>query len=708
MKTYKSLNFVSALLLSVFISSTAVAAAETDDNKDVVNITPINVIGSSLSLSAADSFDIPAMETKISIKDDNLNLLSHDLRGLTANIPQLQVSGGPRSLAQSFTMRGFDKNGVDVMVDDIPVNFLSQHMNNLFVDPFMISSIDVIRGPFSSIYGSNAVGGVVSFRTIEPEDLLQGDKKYGATIGTGYSSVDQGITGMVSGYAKSDHSDFLIGISGNDSDRIKSGDNGKMTVPEDAKNINGLIKSKVDLSDNQFIKISYYFNENDSLVPANPEQNNNGDFMLTNINHKVNIMNHVVRLEHNYLSSDGSTPDLKTVVYYNYMKQSEDPKQDFPGGVFYKKGDDLGKTLNVFGGSHQEHVGVKVSDNVNTSVVYGVSYEGQKQDKNSDDPRGLVANATSNNIAGFVNNEWFLSQYINVAGGMRYDFFNIKNDGSTVVDPNTNQNIANSKNYNQFSPKASITFKPFKPFMTYVSYGRAFRTPNLNEIYASGFHYITQMGPYTISNNLIPNPNLKPSTADTFEGGYGFNFKQLPLDGEVKLKNAFYYTKAKDYITLAMSQATSQYVNVPRADMEGIDLDFSYENSIFRLASSYNYIRAVNPDTNTALMNISSNTANVNYEQKIMDTGVSIGYGLRAQSSFKTCKTEPGMGNYACSMGQVKNPGFATHNIYVNYKYSGYSFSAGVYNLTDKFYYDTFSGLPSSGRSYNFMITKSI
>ena len=42
-----------------------------------------------------------------------------------------------------------------------------------YVDIESLQRVEVVRGPASALYGSDALGGVVSFRTIDPEDLLK-------------------------------------------------------------------------------------------------------------------------------------------------------------------------------------------------------------------------------------------------------------------------------------------------------------------------------------------------------------------------------------------------------------------------------------------------------------------------------------------------------------------------------------------------------
>lgn len=655
-----------------------------------IYIIEFNVIGSNVSLTKNNDFYVPAMENNINFLNSKFNFLNTSLKDIGNMSSALQVSGGPRSNAQSFSMRGFDKNGVAFLVDDIPVSFLSQHINFIPIDLTNISSANVIRGPFSAIYGSNALGGVISLKSFSSSDLLQPNKKTGSFIRTGFSSGNKQFSITASSYGKTYKSDFLGSISFTNSKDIKSGNNNQINMPERNKEISSMLKGRYFLDNNKWLSASYYLNLNNSTIPANPEQNLSNNFLIKNINHKINVQNHLIRLSYNIDGNEGLSPNMLSMLYFNYLTQKETPEEDFTGGTFYKKGQKLGKENYIVGGKHIEDITFNLNNYINNLLVYGADYKYQKQNKNNTDPRGLIANAYSNNLGLFLQNDASITKLFNITTAIRYDYFYFKQSDSN-----------NSNPYNQISPKISLTYKPYEPFMTYISYGRAFRTPNLNEIYASGLHYA--FGDMT--NYLIPNPSLKPATSDTIEAGYGFKFKNLPISAELELKNAVYYTFVKDYISLTMGRATSQYTNVDKVRMTGIDLSTNYKNKYFKTEISYNYIKAIDRNTNANLMNISSNTFKLNYEQNIINTGFFVGYNFRAQSSFNICKTEPGMGSYACSLGTVKMPGFVTHDIYTGFTKKNTKVAFIISNLADKLYYDTFAGLPSAGRSYKVFIT---
>ncbi len=79
--------------------------------------------------------------------------------------------------AQGFAIRGLEGNRVAVELDGVPlgdgsaVGSFSRAGRNL-VDPELLERIEFLRGPASSLYGSDALAGVVAMRTRDPADLL--------------------------------------------------------------------------------------------------------------------------------------------------------------------------------------------------------------------------------------------------------------------------------------------------------------------------------------------------------------------------------------------------------------------------------------------------------------------------------------------------------------------------------------------------------
>jgi len=97
-------------------------------------------------------------------------------------------------------VRGFEASRILMIVDGVRMNNLiyrTGHLqNSITVDKNILENVDILFGPSSTIYGSDALGGVIYFKTKDAKVLseLENNKFLGNII-TNYSSVNEGKTG---------------------------------------------------------------------------------------------------------------------------------------------------------------------------------------------------------------------------------------------------------------------------------------------------------------------------------------------------------------------------------------------------------------------------------------------------------------------------------------------------------------------------------
>ncbi|MEM9847257.1 MAG: TonB-dependent receptor, partial [Bacteroidota bacterium] len=106
----------------------------------------------------------------------------------------------------SPVLRGFEANKVLLVVDGVRMNnaiYRNGHLQNaITVDAAMLEQMEVIYGPGSLTYGSDALGGVIHFRTKMPKLAFEGNQQLATNFYTRYSSANQ---------EKSAHLDFNFG-----------------------------------------------------------------------------------------------------------------------------------------------------------------------------------------------------------------------------------------------------------------------------------------------------------------------------------------------------------------------------------------------------------------------------------------------------------------------------------------------------------------
>jgi hemoglobin/transferrin/lactoferrin receptor protein len=101
---------------------------------------------------------------------------------------QMSQSGGGSPI-----IRGFEANRVLLVVDGVRLNnaiYRSGHLqNSISISPLMLKNIDIVFGPSSVKYGSDALGGVVHYHTKSPEK----GQEWNANLLQRYSSINKGV-----------------------------------------------------------------------------------------------------------------------------------------------------------------------------------------------------------------------------------------------------------------------------------------------------------------------------------------------------------------------------------------------------------------------------------------------------------------------------------------------------------------------------------
>ena len=162
------------------------------------------------------SLDELASTVSVKTADDLERELARDISDLVRFEPGVTVAGaGSRFGLTGFSIRGIGGNRVLTMIDGIRVPeefsfgpFLSARRD--YVDIDSLSRAEIARGPVSSLYGSDALGGVVALTTRQPSDYLDADRTFSGSFKGGYSGVDKNTAGTVSLAARSGPASGLI------------------------------------------------------------------------------------------------------------------------------------------------------------------------------------------------------------------------------------------------------------------------------------------------------------------------------------------------------------------------------------------------------------------------------------------------------------------------------------------------------------------
>lgn len=149
-----------------------------------------------------------------------------DLLGVSGKvfIQKSQQGGG------SPMIRGFATNRLLYIVDGVRMNtaiFRGGNIQNVIsLDPFAMQSTEVLFGPASTIYGSDAIGGVMSFQTKEAQFGTANDINFKLNTSTRYSSANNERTGHVDFNLGWEKFAFFSSFSASKYDDLRQGSTG--------------------------------------------------------------------------------------------------------------------------------------------------------------------------------------------------------------------------------------------------------------------------------------------------------------------------------------------------------------------------------------------------------------------------------------------------------------------------------------------------
>lgn len=222
--------------------------------------------------------DVPATVSVISAEAMEKNL-ARDIADLIRYEPGVSVGGSNRFGLNGFTIRGIGDDRILTQVDGVPIvdeynfgAFLTARRD--FIDVDALKTVEIVRGPASSLYGSDALGGVVSFLTKDPEDYLAAGRPYHFSAKGGYSSEDQSFLSTATVAGGGEVFKGLLVYTYREGEETESNGGGAISAgpargkadPQDFGSHNVLTKLVYDLNDAHQFRLTADYYQTDSAV----------------------------------------------------------------------------------------------------------------------------------------------------------------------------------------------------------------------------------------------------------------------------------------------------------------------------------------------------------------------------------------------------------------------------------------------------------
>lgn len=666
--------------------------------------------------NATTAFDFPGQVTVLD-RDVIDDFNASTLQDVFVAIPGTTFDAGPRRTGDAPSIRGLSGNGVLIFQDGARQSFISGHDGRFFIDPELVQTIEVVRGPSSALYGSGALGGVIATRTKSASDLLADGERFGVRLNTGYQSVNDEFRFGVTGAAQS--SDGIWDVLGNVTYReagdieLGSGD----TLPADDEILSNLFKLTVRPSDAVEITGSFSRFQSDSTDPANPQGNN-----LAGPGNELvfrDITSETAQVGLNW-NPESTAIDLNLVGYYTKNSVEEDEVSS--DRIADRQVETIGflidnrSRFDLGGGS-------------DLTLTYGGEFYRDEQtgiDTNSaDGSRGGVPDAETEFVGLFAQAEFTLASLGPIPGeltiipGIRWDSFTSTSDDDTFeIDDE------------EFSPKIGVSYKPIPELLFFGNYALGFRAPSFNEAFADGAHFVIPdlsappgpMGPRFVTNEFVGNPDLQAEESETLEFGVGLQLDDLVSEGDrLSIKGSYYTSDVDNLIGLDVTIPTgcfvaspfvppcgsgaafgnvSQNINIRNAEIDGIEIEFSYASDYFYARGNFSSIDGIDAGTGDFLEGVlQPDTLFVDVGTRIGDSGFRLG--------VRTI--------YGAQFDEVNEPLDAREDYLVNDIYlvfepdngplKGFRLDLGVDNVADRDFEVVFAGVSQPGRNFKAALT---
>ncbi len=322
-----------------------------------------------------------------------------------------------------------------------------------------IESIEVIKGPASLLYGSDALGGVLY---INPEKFAERNTVHG-DASVGYATNTEGKLGNFGIQQSGEKFKFLVRGGYATHADYKTADT--LRVTNTRFNETDFKTGARYQGDKMQTTLRYNFNQSNIGIPEEIGVQNTNRELLAPFQQ---IDNHIVSLENNLLFSNSSL-NIKTGYLFNNRREFEEVEELA-----------IGLKLNTFNYNVQYHL----PDFGNFETIVGI--QGMYQENENYGEEILIPDATTTDYGIFATTHYHLKN-IDLQGGLRFDTRSIeslaaRNEGdSDFVAPV-------STDFSSLTAAVGAKFDIGKQWVARLNVAKGFRAPNLAELTSNGVH----------------------------------------------------------------------------------------------------------------------------------------------------------------------------------------------------------------------------
>ncbi|HIU63646.1 MAG TPA: TonB-dependent receptor [Candidatus Avacidaminococcus intestinavium] len=480
---------------------------------------------------------------------------------------------------KALMVRGMDSNKSLVLVDGKRTAGEDTNMTtNVYeldrINVSDIERIEIVRGPGSAMYGSDAMAGVINIimkKSFKPSGMVGfGAGKDENNAYLSYSSGQQGKWSFKTAARLTDVREITF----------PEGSDTNMYGTKRYLNFNAdyaLAENKTISFETQFVEEQLRSKYANKITKPPMEEGANNKIEWYNNNRSSYAVS--------YNGYDNRN-DYMIRAYYSLLKKESRQKNYIPkylannywadfDHMRYEKYVVEGKNSFKIDESHTLTYGGEYVKTQTESTRMGEAGRNQYVDEFL----GMKKNAseeTTKTYAGYVQDEWQISDKLFIIPSLRYDHHN--SFGSNIT------------------PKLGATYSFNENTRLKTSYGKGYRAPTIYELYADMHR---KMGPMEVI--IHGNPDLKPEKSNSWEisleGERGDNWGKITYFNN-DIKNLI------DAMQVGPGPIEQKYFNIAKAQINGVETEIGHKlNKNFTVKATYNWLDAVNETDDRRLTN---------------------------------------------------------------------------------------------------------
>lgn len=674
---------LSAIAVATALSSHAVADDAADDTSinSSTNIETIVISGNKTEQTLADV----AGSISVMTSDDMQKQVVTDMKDLFKYEPGVSVTGGAGE-AQNIVVRGMSGDRVLMIKDGMRMNegYGANGQNDVvgrgFVETDILKQVEVSKSAASSLYGSDAIGGVVVFTTKDPSDLLQGEDT-ALSLRAGYAGASsQSFVGITAAQSLGEYEHMISGTFRDGNETENYNDDG---TPTDVESYDIFYKGVYSLSSQDKLKFTAdiwnqeasnpyaFYADNFRTLPG---------YYVSNESTSSDQENTSFKLSYHSERNSGWYDILNVGVYRNEAVQDDVEYFDVETKDSPYAADSL---RNIWQYSSFEQTTIGLISNAikqidNHSIGFGLDVETtnslrtvhEYRLRDGEIDRDIHSIKFPENdtlrVGIFVNDAIELGK-LTVTPGVRFDHYDMDPENSTEEGAQQFEAIDES----QLSPSLGAVYKFNERLAGFAQYARGFKVPPYDLAYID--HDNTMAG-----YKVVAAEHLDPETSDSFELGLRGHI------GNFAFTTSVFHNKYDDFINIALIGTEDgmfgpvqifQYQNIDSVTIEGAEFGVTYYAADnWSLYANASYMDGENDDTNEYVSTITpiSGTAGVAYDAD--------NWGVDSALRFAKSMTKVNEGDY-------QTPGFGAVDVMAYYNLAEQlSVNLRVENLFDKEY----------------------